>query len=385
MCIIGFLVNPVAGLGGTVGLKGTDGQVEAALSRGAVPRAQGRAEETLTLLARMPVHYLTCSGTMGEDTLARAGISGYEVIYSPSSGLTNAGDTIAACKAFQERGVDLVLFCGGDGTARDVYFVVGDAIPMLGIPAGVKMYSAVFAVTPEAAAQIVMNGCASGSKLFLRDAEVVDVDEEAYRQGLLRTRLFGIAKSPYRPGLVQNTKQVFENINEERAKGDIARFLREVMEGTPDILYIIGAGSTTAAIGEELGIRKTLLGFDAVRNGKLIASDLNEQALLALLKGKTPARLIISIIGAQGSLLGRGTQQVSPAVIRRIGRENIIVVATPQKIAETPMVFVDTGDKELDREFGEYLPVISGYRIARRVKLRQGKFASGNGNYDEPR
>ncbi|HOT03582.1 MAG TPA: ATP-NAD kinase family protein [Methanolinea sp.] len=369
MCTLGFLINPVAGMGGAVGLKGTDGMVEAALSRGAVPRAPGRAKETISLLKGLDIHFLTCSGVMGEDILSEEGISGYEVVYHPETVQTGAPDTMAACRAFLERKADLILFCGGDGTARDIYSVIGDSLPMLGIPAGVKMYSAVFAITPGAAAGILRDGCTPGGKFLFRDAEVMDVDEEAYREGSLRTRLFGIAKSPYRPGLVQGTKQVFEDHDEERAKKDIARFIKEVMEGTPDILYILGPGSTTAAIADEIGIRKTLLGFDAAKGGTLVATDLNEEGLLSLLGGGTRARLVISIIGAQGSVLGRGTQQVSPAVLRIIGRENIIVVATPHKLAETPLVFLDSGDRELDESFGDYISVVSGYRVAQRKRI----------------
>ncbi len=369
MYLIGFLVNPIAGMGGTVGLKGTDGQVEEARARGAMPKAAERAVETLVLLAGQPVRYLACSGTMGEEILKKAGIKDYEVVFCPDQGTTSADDSIAVCRVFVQRRVDLVLFCGGDGTARDIYSVLGDAIPMLGIPAGVKMFSAVFAVTPVAAAQIIRSGCTSGGRFFLRDAEVVDVDEEAYREGELRSRLFGIAKSPYVQGLSQGTKQVFESHDEERAKSDIGRFISEVMEGTPEVLYLLGPGSTTAAIAERLGLKKTLLGFDAVKGVKLVDSDLNEKAMLALIKKNMPARLVISIIGAQGSLLGRGTQQVSPEVLRMIGIENIIVIATPQKLAETPVVFVDTGDAVLDRDFGDHIPVVSGYRIARRVRI----------------
>ncbi len=378
MCVIGFLINPIAGLGGAVGLKGTDGQVEEARARGALPRAPGRAMEAVALLSELPIRFISCSGAMGEEVLRNAGVRSYEVVYRESSGLTSADDTIAACRIFFERKVDLVLFCGGDGTARDVYSVLGDAIPMIGIPAGVKMYSAVFAVTPTAAARIVMSGCKEGGHFLIRDAEVVDVDEEAYRGGELNTHLFGIAKSPYVQGLIQSTKQVFESQDEERAKTDIAHFIREVMEGTPEILYILGPGSTTAAIAGELDLKKTLLGFDAVKGGELVAADLNEQALLALLKERKQARLVISIIGAQGALLGRGTQQVSPHVIRMIGIENIIVVATPQKLSETPVVFVDTGDTDLDTAFGDHVSVISGYQIARRIKIGKGETSSPN-------
>lgn len=378
MCVIGFLINPIAGLGGAVGLKGTDGQVEEAHARGALPKAPGRAMETVALLSELPIRFISCSGAMGEEVLRNAGVRSYEVVYRESSGLTSADDTIAACRIFFERKVDLVLFCGGDGTARDVYSVLGDAIPIIGIPAGVKMYSAVFAVTPTAAARIIMSGCKEGGNFLIRDAEVVDVDEEAYRGGELNTHLFGIAKSPYVQGLIQSTKQVFESQDEERAKTDIAHFISEVMEGTPEILYILGPGSTTAAIAGELDLKKTLLGFDAVKGGELVAADLNEQALLALLKERKQARLVISIIGAQGALLGRGTQQVSPHVIRMIGIENIIVVATPQKLSETPVVFVDTGDTDLDTAFGDHVSVISGYQIARRIKIGKGETSSPN-------
>jgi len=169
---IGLIVNPVAGMGGAVGLKGTDGLFDEAVSRGAVPRAPRRAEETARLLAGLPIHFLTCSGPMGEESLARAGIDDYEVVYAVPKERTDATDTIAACRIFAGSGVDLVLFCGGDGTARDIYSVLGDRIPILGIPAGVKMYSSVFAITPEAAATILQGGIEERREIHVRDAEV---------------------------------------------------------------------------------------------------------------------------------------------------------------------------------------------------------------------
>lgn len=367
--VIGFLVNPVAGMGGSVGLKGTDGLLEEAIARGAEPRAPHRAEEAARHLAGLPLHFLTCAGQMGGESLSRAGIGGYEVVYVPAGQRTDAGDTVAACREFARRGVDLVLFCGGDGTARDIYSVVGDRIPMLGIPAGVKMYSSVFAITPEAAATIVREGVEGEREIHVRDAEVIDVDEDAYRRGEFATRLFGVARTPYRPGLSQMAKQVFEDPDEERAKEDIARFIREVIEGTPDILYILGPGGTTAAIAAELGLEKTLLGFDAVKGGKLVGTDLDERGICSLLAQYPRARLVVSVLGSQGAVLGRGTQQVSPRALRAIGKENVIVVATPRKLAGTPHVFVDTGDPVLDREFGPSIRVITGYRVARRLKV----------------
>jgi predicted polyphosphate/ATP-dependent NAD kinase len=369
MKTIGFLINPVAGMGGAVGLKGTDGQVEEAIRRGARPMAASRARETIDLLKDAPFRYVTCSGPMGEDVLTGAGISGFHVVHRTAP-VTTAKDTRDACRAFLRHGADLILFCGGDGTARDLYDVVTDTIPLLGIPAGVKMYSAVFAVNPAAAAEILRSGTAS--PLPVRDAEVMDVDEEAYRHGELKATLYGYAKSPYLPGLVQGAKQVFEDQDEELAKAGIGRFIAEVIRGTPEILYIIGPGSTTGAIAHALGVEKTLLGFDAVQDGRLVAADLNEQGMLTLLAGEGQARLVIGIIGAQGSVLGRGTQQVSPRVIRKIGIGNIIVVATPHKLRETPLLFMDTGDRELDSAFGEHLSVISGYHIAQRKKIGPG-------------
>ncbi|NYT20315.1 MAG: ATP-NAD kinase family protein [Methanomicrobiales archaeon] len=366
MNTIGFLINPVAGMGGAVGLKGTDGMLAEAVRRGARPIAASRARETMELLKGAPFRYVTCSGPMGEDVLAAAGISDFSVVYRASP-VTTAEDTRDACRAFVDERAEMILFCGGDGTARDLYDVVSDTIPLLGIPAGVKMYSAVFAVNPPAAAAILLSGATF--PLHLRDAEVMDVDEEAYRAGELRARLYGYAKSPYLPGHVQGAKRVFEDQDEDRAKAGIGRFIAEVIRGTPEILYIIGPGSTTGAITRALGLEKTLLGFDAVQDGRLVASDLNEQGMLALLSGAARVRLVISIIGAQGSVLGRGTQQVSPRVLQKIGTGNVIVVATPHKLAETPLLFVDTGDRELDAAFGDHLSVVSGYHIAQRKKI----------------
>jgi predicted polyphosphate/ATP-dependent NAD kinase len=367
MKIVGFLVNPIAGMGGAVGLKGTDGLVEKAIELGAHPVSGSRAEKVLRMMKGESFLYLTCSGPMGQDTITRAGISNYEVIYESPVKSTRE-DTRKACKAFLECGAEIILFCGGDGTALDIYDSIQDAVPVLGIPAGVKMFSAVFATSPEAAADILMEGNTLSS-LPLRDAEVMDVDEKAYREGELKAKLHGYVKSPYLPGLVQGAKQVFENQDENAAKTSIGMFLAEVIEATPDILYIIGPGSTTKAIADELGVEKTLLGFDAIKDKELVRLDLNEQQILLLLSEMSHARLVVSVIGAQGSVLGRGTQQVSPEVLRKIGTDQVIVVATPNKLADTPFLFIDTGDRDLDDSFGDFVSVISGYRIAQRKKL----------------
>jgi predicted polyphosphate/ATP-dependent NAD kinase len=240
---------------------------------------------------------------------------------------------------------------------------VGRNVPILGIPAGVKMYSAVFAIDPATAAEIV-----AGYQIkSLRDSEVVDVDEEAYRAGELKTRLHGIARTPALPGKVQLSKQIFEEGDEERAKAEIARFFHEIM--IPDVLYILCAGTTTESIARALGVKKTLLGVDAVRNGKTVALDIDEKTLWALLEQGQAAKILISPIGAQGFILGRGNQQISARIVRRVGIGNIIVVATPHKLRETPVLYVDSGDPALDAEFGDTVLVVSGYRMAQRKRI----------------
>ncbi len=360
---IGLLINPVAGMGGAVGLKGTDGNVEEARRRGASPQAQNRARITLSLLAREPeISFVTCSGQMGEETLMEAGVKDYQVLYHCHDE-SSANDTRQAALAFKNAGVDLVLFCGGDGTARDIFDAVGRELPVLGIPAGVKMYSAVFAIDPATAAELVTGYNAQS----LRDSEIMDVDEDAYRAGLLKTRLYGVARTPALPGKVQLSKHVFEEGDEERAKGEIARFIHEIM--IPDVLYVLGAGTTTEAVARDIGVNKTLLGVDAIKNGKVVAIDINEQTLWDLLLQGEEVKILISPIGAQGFILGRGNQQISPRIVRRVGTGNIIVVATPHKLRETPLLYVDSGEPGLDAEFGETVLVVSGYHMAQRKRI----------------
>jgi len=362
---IGFIINPVAGMGGAVGLKGTDGKVEEARRRGALPLAQQRAHITLGLLAHdKSLEFVTCSGAMGEDTMRETGIPDYQVLYF-FKGESSGQDTIKAAQTFLKTGVDLILFCGGDGTARNIFDAVGRDVPVLGIPAGVKMYSAVFAIDPATAAELVTEY----EPHSLRDSEVVDVDEEAYRAGELKTRLYGIARTPALAGKIQFSKQVYEEGDEERAKGEIARFIHEIM--IPDVLYIIGAGTTTESIASRLGVEKTLLGVDAVKNERVVATDIDERTLWSLLEQVQEAKIIISPIGAQGFILGRGNQQISPRIVRKVGTGNIIVVATPHKLRETPVLYVDSGDPELDAGFGNTILVVSGYRMAQRKRIYQ--------------
>ncbi|HNZ06007.1 MAG TPA: ATP-NAD kinase family protein [Methanothrix soehngenii] len=356
---IGFLINPIAGMGGPVGLKGTDGLAEKAIAMGARPRAMERARACLDHLSREKdaIHFLTASGSMGESSLKECGLD-YEVVYSPLP-VTSSRDTIRTCQAFLDKGANLILFCGGDGTARDVAGIAGST-PILGIPAGVKMHSGVFAASPQAAADLVirfLNG-----ELNLRDTEIVDVDEEFYRAGILQTKLYALAKTPYLPVLVAERKRIYISDQEDEFKDQIALFASEFMrDGSA---YIIGAGTTTSRIADILGLEKTLLGVDVVKDGRLMITDASEQDLLELLDRETRVMIIISPIGAQGFILGRGNQQLSAEVIRRVGIDKLIIISTPHKLAEIPYLLVDTGDEDLDESLAGKRQVVTGYRIA---------------------
>jgi predicted polyphosphate/ATP-dependent NAD kinase len=355
---IGFIINPIAGMGGAVGLKGTDGLAVAALARGAKPLAARRARECLQLLSSEPgLFFYTASGQMGEDELRNCGLQ-YNVVFKASEESSSL-DTRLACQSFQEKLVDLVLFCGGDGTARDIAGAVA-ALPILGIPAGVKMHSGVFAISPEAAAQLAL-GFVKG-ELKARETEIVDVDEELYRTGELQTKIYAVARTPYKQTLVQERKRIYSSQNEEEFKDQIALFATEFMrDGSA---YILGAGTTIAKIAEKLGVEKTLLGVDVVQKGRLLVKDASERDLLELLDKEKSIKVLVSPIGAQGFILGRGSQQISAAVLRRVGEDNLIIVSTPHKLAELPRLLVDSGDQEMDRILSGKRMVLTGYRMA---------------------
>jgi predicted polyphosphate/ATP-dependent NAD kinase len=355
---VGFLINPVAGMGGAVGLKGTDGLAEEAMARGAKPVAPRRAEAALAELGGIDALFLTAGGDMGEDALQRCGFE-YQVVHRPLDEPT-ALDTKEACRSFIDEKVDLIVFCGGDGTARDVSGVIGSRAPIIGIPAGVKMHSGVFAISPRAAGELV-RGYLEGD-LRARETEIVDVDEEKYRAGVLETKIYGVASTPYLPALVQERKQIYTTSSEEEFKEEIAIFASEFMrDGSA---YILGAGTTTSKIAEVLGVDKTLLGVDVVKDGRLICTDASEQDLLRIIDEVGRAKIIVSPIGAQGFVLGRGSQQISSEVLRKVGSENLIIVATPHKLKETHRLLVDTGDVDLDETISGRRQVICGYRIA---------------------
>jgi predicted polyphosphate/ATP-dependent NAD kinase len=360
---LGLIINPVAGLGGRVGLKGSDGlEIQRrALELGAVPLSGERAAEALVPIQPLAanIELLVAPGKMGEEVAHNCG---FDPKVIPIAGLsardTAAEDTRLAARRLAEASANLILFSGGDGTARDIYTAIGDKTPVLGIPAGVKIHSAVFGITPRCAGELAA-AFLQGKRFHLREAEVVDLDEDLYRQGQIFTRLFGYLKIPYRRAVVQNQKvpsPASETVQSQAIAADVVERMR------PDMAYLIGPGTTARAVAQRLGLPKTLIGVDILTRDKWIAADVNERQILEVLENR-PLGLILSPIGGQGFLLGRGNQQISPEVLRRIGRTGLLVICLPSKIAalQGRPLLVDTGDGEVDRLMAGYISIITGY------------------------
>ena len=358
---IGLIVNPIAGLGGTVGLKGSDGAdtVRQALAQGARPQANARTIRTLELArsrAAETFELLTPAGSMGEEAACAAGFSP-SVLALPVTGSTTAQHTRAAIGELLERGVDLLVFAGGDGTARDVCETLGESLPCIGIPAGVKIYSGVFGRSPAAVAD-VMASWTNGKRLCIA-CEVVDADEEAARQGRPFTRPFGFLSVPDVVGRVQSPKSP---VSSETA--DLDSIAREVVSRLPlDSVCVLGPGTTTRAVGQHLGLAKTLLGVDVIRGTALVAGDASEKEILHISEGCL-TKIVVTPIGGQGHILGRGNQQLSPAVLQQAGLDNLIVIATPAKLAGLPdhALTVDTGSPNLDSALAGHIRVVTGWR-----------------------
>jgi predicted polyphosphate/ATP-dependent NAD kinase len=359
---VGLIVNPIAGMGGKVGLKGTDGPeiLEKALQLGAKPVSFQRTVEALKALVSLKdsIVLITCPGEMGESASVDCGFVP-QIITGISLSSTSAKDTQMAARALLEKGVDILLFAGGDGTARDVYEAIGISTVVLGIPTGVKVHSAVFARNPSAAGDLCALYLQEKAKKVI-EAEVMDINEEDFRRGVLSARLYGYLKIPYRSRYIQRLKSG-SSPDERYAQEAIAA---NVIENMSDSFhYIIGPGTTTRTIMEKLGLDYSLLGIDIVLKKRLVGKDLNEKEILNLIMEKE-CKLILTPIGGQGYLLGRGNQQISPEVISHVGKDNIIIVATPNKIhslSGRPLL-VDSGDGHFDRILSGYYRVLTSYR-----------------------
>jgi predicted polyphosphate/ATP-dependent NAD kinase len=368
---IGLIVNPLAGQGGSLGLKGSDGLAAATYNNEGLTRSMERAQRALALLSgHKNIRYFCWGENMGSSLISTLSDVAETVGHSDSDQPT-AADTRKAAATMRERGADIIVFAGGDGTARDIFDVLGDDFPVLGIPAGVKMHSGVFAVSPEAAAELLL-GLADGGLVGLALQEVRDIDEVAFRENIVRSRFYGEMLVPANGEYLQHTK-IGGVENADLAAADIAAWVVEEM--TPQCTYLIGPGSTTAAIMAELGLDNSLLGVDVVKGGELLLSDANEEVLLQLLSNiEGSTRIIVTAIGGQGHLFGRGNQQFSPAVLRAVGLENIDIVAAKSKISAlgSRPLLLDTNDRELDLALSGYHAVITGYRDQILYRLDSG-------------
>ena len=352
---LGLIVNPMAGVGGAVALKGSDGVAEEALRRGAIPQAGHRAARALKGLDG-PMEILTWGGDMGENSVLEAGHRP-RVLGQPGE-CSSGEDTRLAARALVDAGVDLLLFAGGDGTARDLVDSIGSAVPVLGIPAGCKMHSAVYAINPEAAGRL-LQALLRGDYVAVTEADVRDIDEQAFREGVVRARHYGVLRVPGEARFLQQVKCGGREV-EDLVNTEIAAWVADTME--EGVSYLMGSGSTVALVMAQLGLENTLLGVDWVRDGELLGQDLMA-ADVERIVSEGPARAVVSVIGGQGHVFGRGNQQFSPAAIRALGPDNLLILASRTKLAtlEGRPLLADTGDPALDQSLAGLVQVISGY------------------------
>lgn len=354
---LALIVNPIAGMGGAVGLAGTDGErAQRARELGAIGGAGEKALSALRALQGTDVVIETCSGAMGAEIAERAGLR-YEVVVDIDHRSTTGADTRRAAATLRDRRVDLLLVAGGDGTARDVLQAVGRDVPVLGIPAGVKMHSAIFAATARTAGEVArafLTGAAPDA--LLRDAEVMDreiVDSGAIP---LSPKLYGFLRVPKISFFVPQAKASSILADERALEGAVQRLVRLTQD---DNISVLGPGTTLERVKKAAGCAGSPLAVAAVSSGRCVGRDLSETQILATIAGK-PARLIVGVVGGQGFLFGRGNQQLSSRVIRAVGTRNIVVVAAAEKLLalESGALLVDTGDEALDDELAGFVSVI---------------------------
>jgi len=369
---IGFLVNPIAGMGGRVGLKGTDNVLSKAFAIGAKPVSPLKATEFLKKLKELEltrkINLLTCPGVMGEDEVTSAGLQA-ETLPMTIGTETSAEDTKLAIKLMVKNNVDLVVFVGGDGTARDIFCALNGKVttPVFGVPSGVKMYSGIFAANVIDAAYVVQ--AFAEDEAQITDFEMVDADEEAIRSDRFSTKLYGFLKGPFVPMRLLGSKQISpETLDEHDNQMAVARFVVEDMN--PKATYILGPGTTVKCIADLLGVKKTLLGVDIYRNEKVI-KDVNEEKILREIRDWNNTWIVLSPIGRQGMLLGRGNQEISPEIVGRIRKERLIVAATRSKIQgiDGGVLRVDTGDPQVDEMLRGYIKVAIDYREWRLMQI----------------
>jgi predicted polyphosphate/ATP-dependent NAD kinase len=371
---LGLIVNPIAGMGGKVGLKGTDNFLKEAISRGAQLIAPARAKEFLRKLeesssdTNISIDILTCPGVMGENEAKATGLA-FQVLSMKTRKETSAEDTKEAVRLLALARVDLIVFVGGDGTAKDIFDAMTDlqATPVLGVPSGVKMYSSIFAVSPSDAAEVV--SAFAQNQTEIEELEIMDADENAIRKDTFSVKLYGFLKGPFLPAYVQGSKQISpETVDEKDNQTAIARFIIE--ETPPEATLILGPGTTVKRLAELLQVSKTLLGVDIYRKGR-VNLDVDEKKILEEVKDWHNTWIVVSPTGHQGILFGRGNQQISPRIIKNVGKERIIIAATKSKLQniQENTLRVDTGDAEADSMIRGYIKVVTDYREWRLVQV----------------
>ena len=381
MARIGVLVNPDAGLGGRLGFKGSDGRADEARSSGAKDRAGPRMMEAIKHIFNLiqskkclEFDLFVCGGKMGSDWIKEIPFPNLKVI-GDWQGKTSAKDTTLAVKLLLEEDVDLIMYAGGDGTTRDIIETLESLesleLPLIGVPSGVKMYSGCFAEDTLAAAEVLaawING-----DLGFSTTEVLDMDEESYRLGEWKIDMFGQAITPASPLWIQGSKHQVQAVGEDEVLESLSEHILEIYVENENCLIIWGAGGSLNKIANLCNLDTTLLGIDISKGNKLIGTDLSEKELISILDNysKNEIVLLLSPMGGQGFLIGRGNLQLSPDVLRKIGIDNIIGVATPAKLLSISRIRIDTGDTSLDKEIRgkKYVKIIQGYRTIKIVKI----------------
>lgn len=358
---VGLLINPIAGMGGRVGLKGTDGVdiIELAQERGAIPESSNKAVKALKQLLplRDECLFLVAEGSMGEMAVREVGLP-YKIIYKPGTDGTSVTDSIELMNQFKRMAIDLLLFAGGDGTARDVVDTIGLSIPVVGIPTGVKIHSPIFAITPEAAGRLAIDYLSDAIRDVI-EKEVIDIEETAFRRDEIVTDVFGYLNVPNNQTQLQNLKSPS---TQDDAAAQVSAALQVIDDMVDGVYYIVGSGSTTHRVLEELELSGTQLGVDIVKDGFLIAKDVSESEILKII-GDKPIKLIVTPMGGQGYLLGRGNQQLSDKVLAHIEKDDIIILSTHGKMNTLfgRPLWIYTGNAEIDLKLRGYYKIVLGY------------------------
>ena len=296
----------------------------------------------------------------------------YKIIHNPQSKKTSEADSVNLLNEFKNQNVDLIIYAGGDGTSVLVHSVINDSIPVIAIPIGVKMYSGIFPVSPIHSADIFNEFINNTSNEYtLR--EISDLDDTLIEKGITSTKFAGYLKTP----LITNL-----NFSLQESKGGGIASEKDELDNliedfnsryTNNSAYLLGPGSTTNSLIESKGLKGTLLGFDILQNNKIIKADCSEEDIFKFVtNSKSDIYLVITIIGNQGFLFGRGNQQISPRILNKIDiNKNLLIYATSSKLDSLENdILIDTGSSSSDSIFGKYINIISGYKYTELKKTK---------------